>query len=163
MAGDNVTHIIEGSGPPATVPSALQLHYIDVDTRRLYMSVGTSHEGDWVQLAPVPLHESDTNDAIGLWRDVVLDWQPPAMFEELQITIDEFFYGGHRADITLRFDGTASLLFGGVLGRPVMCNLPVSRPYPNGAQVEIPAGSSFIQVRGTASGLTIDIRPMAAV
>lgn len=163
MAGDNVTHIIEGNGPPAAVPSALQLHYIDVNTRRLYMSVGTGHEDDWVQLARAPSQASSVNDAITLSHDVVLDWQPPAMFEELQITIDEFFYGGHRADITLRFDGATSLLFGGVLGRPVMCNQPVSRPYPNGAQVEIPTGSSFILVRGTASGLTIDIRPMAAV
>lgn len=43
-------HIYTGAGAPSATPSGVGHHYVDIQNRKTYISVGTANVSDWLQV-----------------------------------------------------------------------------------------------------------------
>lgn len=44
----SIQHVVSAYGPPTSAPPSIGAHYIDTDSRNLYLAKGTNGPGDWV-------------------------------------------------------------------------------------------------------------------
>lgn len=44
---DKVQHVVAGNGAPSEAPPSLQAHYLDLDTKDIYLATGTDSPQDW--------------------------------------------------------------------------------------------------------------------
>lgn len=128
-----VQHVFSGPGAPTEAPSSVGAHYIDTESKAIYLAVGTDDVLDWVMLA--------TKAEMVVLSDRVSALEPPVpmLLLEVEFTSESWWFGDYPAIVSVE----------GMVGGAVESNLDLSlftKAGDVGADVSYNSGSGTVQI-----------------